>query len=516
MIHNKAIGSAVIAACTFIAVAGPCVAAQPDNPGAGVTQASEGLDASYHAAVASRGGLRDLADIPAMTREAWPELQAIGQAPEADRTGLFSLISDAARSLTAEQRGEIRSQLASSYFDQPKVLATLSDHAFCQLIDAAWETGVSSELIGDAIQARFGASGYSRIRAVEDIRVLVRALKYLTTDEAKQAKQHLVEYVWNDLLTDKAYLQQLDPWELFKLIQTTASQTTPERGRQWAEFYMDYLFTDGNQAPSVGPVELLTAGRSLDVARKTMEGQGYPEYADALAKAIAEGRYFGFRFRLDYRYLASPLGTDETRQAVRDVLVDDQGRVRLDAAKVLNWAYQRAGQLNDWQSYLETEIGGAEGDAKALWLLARSHCEEIKYDGSPMAGRRWVESALGFAESEGTQLTCAEWLMERFENTNDFDQGAEFLAGMEDKFESAGSKRMLAALAVQLGRQETANQIYNDRKKERGTRYRLTRRVQTLEDRIKEAQTNSRPQYEIDKLQDMLTQAKQELAALGR
>lgn len=43
-----------------------------------------------------------------------------------------------------------------------------------------------------------------------------------------------------------------DAWELFKLIQTTASQTSPERGREWAEFYMDYLFAGGEPKVKCG------------------------------------------------------------------------------------------------------------------------------------------------------------------------------------------------------------------------------------------------------------------------
>jgi len=52
----------------------------------------------------------------------------------------------------------------------------------------------------------------------------LRALKYLGSDEARQAKQQLVTHVWNDLLTEKGYLGEQDPWELFKLIRTTGAE----------------------------------------------------------------------------------------------------------------------------------------------------------------------------------------------------------------------------------------------------------------------------------------------------
>jgi hypothetical protein len=487
-----------------------------DNASVGAVTGSR-MSTDYHTAVASRGTLSSLADLPSMTQQAWPELQAIGQAEGSRRGELFRLASDASPSLTREQRNKIRSQLASSYLDHSEVLASLSAEEFCLLIDACWETGVSNPLIGEAIQARLGKTGYLQVNRADDIRVLLRAMKYLTSDEARRAKQQLVKHLWENQLTNPAYLREQDPWELFKLIQTTASHIAPQRGQQWAEFYMDYLFAGGEASASVGPVELLTAGRSLDVARKALDDQGYPQYTEALAKALVEGRHFGFKFTLDYRCLAAPIGTEETRQAIRDVLIDDDGLVRLEAAKILGWAYHAVGQLNGWQEYLDTEAAGSDGDAEALWLLARSHCEEVRSSRSaPLGGRRWVESALDRAESEETRMVCVLWLMERYENTRYYDQGAEFLESMEDQFQSAHSKRLLTALAVYLDREQVSNVMHNDRRKERETRHRLTSRIRSLQERLERAEGMDNQEYEVTKLQAMLSSLEQELAVLRR
>jgi len=233
---------------------------------------------TYHAAVASRGAFVSLANLPAMTQQALSIIQAIDEADPEHRAELFRLASDASPSLTVEQRSEIRSLLVSTYLDQPEVLASLSTDEFCLLIDACWDTGASSSLIGDAILAKIKSSGTSQFTRSGDIRILLRALKYVRSNEAHIAKKQLVDRLWESLLFDEAYLQDQDSWDLFKLIQTTASQTTAERGQEFAEYYIGYLFNAGGHANNaVGPVELLTAGRSLDIARKTQQGLGGAE-----------------------------------------------------------------------------------------------------------------------------------------------------------------------------------------------------------------------------------------------
>lgn len=86
------------------------------------------------------------------------------------------------------------------------------------------------------------------------------------------------------------------------------------------------------------------------------------------------------------------------------MLDEADGSCNVSLASVLSFAHQKAGTLDDWYDYLESQFDNPalSGDVKASWMLARGFAEEIRLGGEPIptAGLEWLAQAYVAAGSE--------------------------------------------------------------------------------------------------------------------
>lgn len=131
------------------------------------------------------------------------------------------------------------------------------------------------------------------------------------------------------------------------------------------------------------------------------KGPSYPAFVAALMRHARQGTLEPGHIE----HVSTVLATPETRQMLRDELLDSEGFPRLGAAKLLAWAYRDAGEMAQWRSCVERGLAGADGDAKAMWLVVKAFTETLVPD-SPNAlrRRRVLDAALAAAVSEPTKL----------------------------------------------------------------------------------------------------------------
>ena len=122
-------------------------------------------------------------------------------------------------------------------------------------------------------------------------------------------------------------------------------------------------------------------------------GKGDPAIAAAIASMAKQGQ-------LDAsignpRTLAVPLGTPEARAAVQAELTDDHGSPRIAVAKIVAWAYQLAGQAQDWKDGMDRQLASASGEDRPAWLLCRAYAQTIDGDKEdPTRGREWLDQVV--------------------------------------------------------------------------------------------------------------------------
>ena len=152
--------------------------------------------------------------------------------------------------------------------------------------------------------------------------------------------------------------------------------------------------------------ELLYVSQRLVDVRLTGKGKGYAEFAATLARLALEGKLNTYRWR-NATFFAAPLGTAETVQTLRDVLLDGEGLPRPVVAKTLAWAYRARGEMDAWRAYVDQRLADAPGgtDARALWLLAKAHNEALGTRGQNIRrSKRWIEQALASARSPAVRI----------------------------------------------------------------------------------------------------------------
>jgi hypothetical protein len=157
-----------------------------------------------------------------------------------------------------------------------------------------------------------------------------------------------------------------------------------------------------------GVDDLREIGRGILAAQGGQEGAavGYAAFAQRLAQLARDGALADMPWTTA-DLLAIPLGTPETRQVLQNELTDEAGIVRLGAAEILAFCYRRSNTLPAWQASLAAQAEEAQGDAKAMWLLAEGCADSVvPHQPSPMRGKVKRQQALAVAESETTRLVA--------------------------------------------------------------------------------------------------------------
>jgi hypothetical protein len=197
-------------------------------------------------------------------------------------------------------------------------------------------------------------------------------------------------------------------------------------------------------------LELQGLAHWLYYEQMTGEGKGYPAFAQALARQARQGTLVAS----EPESLGGVLGTPETRQLLRDEVVDAQGSPRLEVVKILASAYRKTGELAAWLKFLGDRLAAIkdEGDIKALWLLARAYTESVQCQPPVMLrGQEWLEGALKTATSGSLQLEAFQDLVRGYVFIGKYDEA---LKRLDNPGGLLGGPEFAASLALLRGEVE--------------------------------------------------------------
>lgn len=184
----------------------------------------------------------------------------------------------------------------------------------------------------------------------------------------------------------------------------------PTKARQWGlRTYALALGSDESRTAAdmatMSAVAELLCGLGL-----WQKEAGYPAFAQRASELARQGKLPpDMRWHVNCQW-GKVAQRKETRDTLEAALLDDEGLPRLAVAKILAWAYLCSGDLKSWTGALDARIAESEGqgDAHALWLLAKAQAITISLPNEPefRLSRPWLDAALASAQSEPVRLTC--------------------------------------------------------------------------------------------------------------
>ncbi|MCP4378447.1 MAG: hypothetical protein GY794_20020, partial [bacterium] len=191
---------------------------------------------------------------------------------------------------------------------------------------------------------------------------------------------------------------------------------------------------------------LKTVAIILSKAGLTGKNKGYPCFAEALASMARQGKV---KITLcdSAPVYCMPLGTEATRQTVRDTLLDSTGRPRLGVGKLLGWTYRQAGELKTWKKYVNGKIDddATGGDAKAIWLMIKAHDDSCRPGlVAPIVGIRSLKKAVTIAQSESVRLVVLDELTTYYIRKNRPGVAVEIIASIAQQFSDQGAVQLEA------------------------------------------------------------------------
>lgn len=207
--------------------------------------------------------------------------------------------------------------------------------------------------------------------------------------------------------------------------------------QQWVLIAYDMAVGSEAARQSVHIHQLERLGDFLTGAGLAGPSHEYPEAAQALAWRARQGTLEESK---SPELLAPLVLGEQSRAILEEALVDEAGQPRRAVAEALAHAYARTGQLEAWRSELDERIAASEGDAKAMWLVARSQAAHL--DGKLFHRRAPLDAALAAAESEAVRLVVLEELAEYFRQAERPDLGEQLLASLEGQFEGEAAYRV--------------------------------------------------------------------------
>ena len=394
--------------------------------------------------------------------------------------------------------------------------------------------------------------------------------------EAQKAKglpPQVAAYAFDHYLSQGAELKAADAGSLFKLISAVTTRLSKEQKGQFATLYYKALFFDRDPS-QVKPPELIVLGWgfiSSGLYEKDQKNQHFPEFAKAVAARVASQDQFAadvvvlqasahaegvdnkalkaavttylnpfwyaeirktiddnacpFYRRLfqdtpesrDYAacyFYGKALGSEEDRQTVKAVMVDEKGLPRMGAVKVLTWSYRRLNQLKEWGKLLEekAKAPNLDGDGRARWFLARAYAEEAQgYEPSAFMGLKWVDQALGAATSESLQLECLGRLVDTNVQVGKFNEAKSLLASNAPRLSSDMAKVHAQAWAKQIDEKQQAVEKARAIAAAEDQRLRAEGKVRTLAAMLEEAKKRGDAADHVASLEQALASARQQL-----
>ncbi len=191
--------------------------------------------------------------------------------------------------------------------------------------------------------------------------------------------------------------------------QTYRSVGNSEKANQWVMRAYGAVIGSEESRATVEIDQLTRLAVLMREQGLTDVGTGYTAFAAALGVKARDGTLEGRWFRM--RNLAAPLGTVETRQILEEELLDAQGNPRQGVAQVLSWTYHHLGEIEAWKDMLDQKAAQTSGDAKALWLLARSYAQStVLVEPNPLIGEKWLSQALAASATDTVRLLALDEL----------------------------------------------------------------------------------------------------------
>jgi hypothetical protein len=197
-------------------------------------------------------------------------------------------------------------------------------------------------------------------------------------------------------------------------------------------------------------------GKLLKETGLTGKGKGYATMAASIVQLASAGKLDADGEWYFYVDLAAPLGTPESRQVVREALLDAQGSPRLGVVKILTYAYQSADESAAWCKSLDEKLAAASGggDERALWLLARAFAESTQVASSsatppsPLRAQAQLEEALKVANSQEIKLQVVRMLARGYAFVGKYETALTFLDDVATQF---NKKEALASIESSRG-----------------------------------------------------------------
>jgi len=256
---------------------------------------------------------------------------------------------------------------------------------------------------------------------------------------------------------------------IWDIMRTWATAGEPDKVREWVtRAYNVRLGTE--EARSSAKIGMLTRLADLMVmGGLTGKGKGYAAFASSLARCARERGLQSANFK----FLGYPLGTPESRERLRQELVDVDGMPRLGVAKTLAWAHRHVDEMKRWCGYLEEKVGQSSGDAKALWLAAKGYAATLLPKRPiPLRSRQWLNQALAAAESERARLAILKEFAGFYRAIGQPGDGVEMLESLKQQFGAealaevekfqCGLRRQEARQVAAAARSEVAGRIAED------------------------------------------------------
>jgi hypothetical protein len=184
------------------------------------------------------------------------------------------------------------------------------------------------------------------------------------------------------------------------------------------------------------------------------KGAAYPAFATALARHARQGTLRpAFVDRL-----STVLATPETRQMLRDELLDSDGSPRFGVARLLAWAYRDAGELAAWRKFVDAaQAAAADADSKSLWCIVKAYTEVVRpKPAEPARCLDGLNAALAIAESEKVRLLALNEVVQFYRECDARAGAVDLVESVKGQFGPA-SASILITLQESL-RIEDANQ----------------------------------------------------------
>jgi len=230
-------------------------------------------------------------------------------------------------------------------------------------------------------------------------------------------------------------------------------------------------------------------------------GRAYTQYAATMALLTSRGKLNARKLWMP-ESLAEPLGTPETRQTVRDALLDAEGNPRLTVAKILTCAYKRYKEFAAWQTYVHGQVSSApdRSDRKALWLLVKSYTDTKAPRRLDLRrSRPGINMALAHASSEAVRLIALRELASLYADLHRPSVGADVLASVKHQYRGGGLATV-ESLIRDLRAQEAARQTRIARLDEAAATSRRAAMLAYYRERLLRCQANNEPK-EVARLQ---------------